>query len=436
MIALTEKEKKAWDEQGWTSEGVAHVSVKDFADALGVPIGRAAAIKASCVAGAPTADEVERALGGDVEVRSQLNGRLRGLPWVVMRSGRPDLVETRALVKDLKERPARRSTWKGLLVVAVDNIAQAASKLPRCPITGNVLDDFDGKLLDGATGADWGPTWLERGNGRVLWVALVPTSALPAYALTDPARAAFELAGKEVPVQWQRVQVLAEQASSVEKAQAEERLFKAPEVVACAPASGDSSLITPQSGKALYIGYSPDDHRAAKMLQTHLSPVICGGTLYLVDDIDRADVVAILISPSLFADESGYEMVAAASRRRAAGLSVVIPVIVRTVAQLPIQLSGLRPLPSDGKPADGDADWAEVAAGLRAVAATQVSRPSLNRIDLRRHLERMNDSDFMAFCLDNFRTVFQRFGGGMDKTSKITLLLQLVDPSQIAAALS
>lgn len=223
---LSDKEKEAWEKQGWTPEGAAHVSPKDLAESLGVPIGRAASIIARCKSGAPAADEVERALAGDAEARAAVSLQVRGLPWVALRNGKPDLAETRALVKDLKERPAQRATWKGLLVVQASAITSSASKLPRCQITGNVLDDYDGKLIDGVTGADWAPVWTERGNGRILWLAHGPRSLVPPYAESDPARAARELAEPEVPVQWRRLEASFVQASATEKAMAVERLYR------------------------------------------------------------------------------------------------------------------------------------------------------------------------------------------------------------------
>ena len=113
MLDLNEKEKEAWEKQGWTPEGAAHVGAKDLGEALGIPIGRAATIIAECKGGGAKADEVERALAGDSDARAAVSRIVRGMPWVVLRNGQPDLAETRALVKDLKERPAQRSTWKG-----------------------------------------------------------------------------------------------------------------------------------------------------------------------------------------------------------------------------------------------------------------------------------------------------------------------------------
>lgn len=309
MLELNEKEKEAWDKQGWTPEGAAHVGAKDLGEALGIPIGRAATIIAECKGGGAKADEVERALAGDSDARAAVSRIVRGMPWVVLRNGQPDLAETRALVKDLKERPAQRSTWKGLLVVQPAAISSSTAKLPRCQITGNVLDDYDGKLVDGVTGADWSGIWVERGNSRILWLAHGPRSLIPAYAVSDPARAAKELAEPEVPMQWRRLEASFAQASPVEKAAAAERLFIDPAAEAFAQPAGDNS-------------------------------------------------------------------------------------------------------------------------SLLSAPVAELDRPAL-----RKRLDRVPDSDLVALCLDYFPDVFREFSAGMLKTQKITLLLQMVDPGRVAAAL-
>ena len=57
---------------------------------------------------------------------------------------------------------------------------------------------------------------------------------------------------------------------------------------------------------------------------------------------------------------------------------------------------------------------------------------------LRKHLGEVLrvDSDFDAFCHDCFPAVFRRYSSGMDRTTKTTLLLQVVGrPKQIEVAL-
>lgn len=42
-----------------------------------------------------------------------------------------------------------------------------------------------------------------------------------------------------------------------------------------------------------------------------------------------------------------------------------------------------------------------------------------------------SDSDLNAFCLDYFPAIYRQFAGGMDRTSKYTLLLERADASEI-----
>lgn len=46
-----------------------------------------------------------------------------------------------------------------------------------------------------------------------------------------------------------------------------------------------------------------------------------------------------------------------------------------------------------------------------------------------------SDSDLNAFCLDYFPAIYRQFAGGMDRTSKYTLLLDKADASEILAYL-
>jgi hypothetical protein len=435
MLELNEKEKEAWDKQGWTPEGAAHVGAKDLGEALGIPIGRAATIIAECKGGGAKADEVERALAGDSDARAAVSRIVRGMPWVVLRNGQPDLAETRALVKDLKERPAQRSTWKGLLVVQPAAISSSTAKLPRCQITGNVLDDYDGKLVDGVTGADWSGIWVERGNSRILWLAHGPRSLIPAYAVSDPARAAKELAEPEVPMQWRRLEASFAQASPVEKAAAAERLFIEPAAEAFAQPAGDNpSSVSAQlagRGLALCVLYTPSDHHFFETLRTHITPLLRQGAYHLVEEVAQAKVVALLVSPAMIADNLTYQLSERAANQPGCRL---IPILVRAVGGMPPHLAPKRPLPFSGKVASGDAEWADVAAGLRQVADQMPV--VMDRPTLRKRLDRVPDSDLVALCIDYFPEVSREFSSGMLKTDKISLLLQMIDPGKIAAALS
>lgn len=227
-MTFTEDEQKKWNEGGWTKEGAAHMNARDLADALGIQLGRAATIIAWCKTPAASEDKLEAALAGDKNEQRLITRKANGFPWLALRNGKPDLTETRLLIEEQSRRPAQRSTFHGLIIISVDDLAMASDKLPRCPLTQHVLDDFTGKLLDGNTGADWAPVWPERGNGRALWLvcARLKNQALfPGYAMTDPQRVASELAQPELPVQWRRIEALWQSASPTEKAAAAEGLF-------------------------------------------------------------------------------------------------------------------------------------------------------------------------------------------------------------------
>lgn len=61
--------------------------------------------------------------------------------------------------------------------------------------------------------------------------------------------------------------------------------------------------------------------------------------------------------------------------------------------------------------------------------------PSASRTaELRRLLDKSlrTDADFMAFCLDYFPSVHRRFAAGMDRMQKENLLLDLIDPDELA----
>ena len=62
--------------------------------------------------------------------------------------------------------------------------------------------------------------------------------------------------------------------------------------------------------------------------------------------------------------------------------------------------------------------------------------PDLTPREVRRQLDEVlrTDADLDAFCLDHFPAVHRRFGAGMERTAKVTLLLQLVPGLDLIAA--
>lgn len=59
--------------------------------------------------------------------------------------------------------------------------------------------------------------------------------------------------------------------------------------------------------------------------------------------------------------------------------------------------------------------------------------PPIKPRNLRNLLDALlrSDSDLNAFCLDYFPAIYRQFAGGMDRTSKYTLLLDRADASEI-----
>ncbi len=78
------------------------------------------------------------------------------------------------------------------------------------------------------------------------------------------------------------------------------------------------------------------------------------------------------------------------------------------------------------------------AAQEHRAGSTREPFDSADRAAVRRELGRRLrlDTDFMAFCLDNFPGTYRRFSGGMDRITKESLLLQNEDLAAISAALS
>jgi hypothetical protein len=151
---------------------------------------------------------------------------------------------------------------------------------------------------------------------------------------------------------------------------------------------------------ALCVLYTPSDHHFFETLRTHITPLLRQGAYHLVEEVAQAKVVALLVSPAMIADNLTYQLSERAANQPGCRL---IPILVRAVGGMPPHLAPKRPLPFSGKVASGDAEWADVAAGLRQVADQMpvvMDRPAL-----RRRLEQVRDSDLVASIRDNFPEV-------------------------------
>lgn len=439
---LTEQEQAKWTEDGWTPQAAAISDPQTLAASLGIKIGRALTLIAEYKAQAHNGevaggDVVERALAGDVKAQREVNRTANGYSWVALRNGKPDLSESRKLVKELSERPARRSRFHGLLVIDISELSKAAEKLPREPLSQHILDDYDNKMIDGDTGADWAPLWPERGNSRVLWL-IHGRHLLPGWAMTDPVRVIRELSEKTVPTHWERLEVAWNRASAVERAQAEEALFSEPEAVHAEPTLGKQPphTVANQGGGPLifFLGHTRDRKHVEDLL-THCCalPARLAASLqvppgtnslrWIADHMNVAELVVVVLSADALADGDFTDL---ANMAINAGKRV-IPYIARPCLYPP-QFARLTP--AGGVP--GNAYRA--AADLRGLLGSETVNPKARK--LRDRLENMQDSELDAFCLDNYRDVLRQFSNGMTKTAKVSLLLSYKDRGDVERVLN
>lgn len=182
--------------------------------------------------------------------------------------------------------------------------------------------------------------------------------------------------------------------------------------------------------------------------------------------LEAADIILLLVSPSFMASSYIQDVeLKRAMERHQEKTARIIPVIARPTELKYAEFKVLQYLPRDGKPvtrwADRDEAWLDVARGIRRVVETlfQNPKPSAPPFEaaygeksaaasvrttsiptmasLRQLLGQVFrlDSDLEAFCLDYFPDVLGRFTGGMDRTRKVTILLQLADRQKIVEAL-
>ncbi len=448
---LSDSEQEKWNEEGWTPEAVGQVGADILAASLGIKIGRAAAIKAECAKKDESETNIlEKALAGDVAAQREISHKTHGLPWVALRGGKPALKEIRALIDDLHKYRTRRATFYGLAVIDISDIAKSKDRLPRCQITGHALDDYDGKLEDGETGADYAKIWIEpRGNGRVLWIANRP-DLLPGYAKDDPSRVVSELSNENVPTPYKRLEAAWLSASPVQKAQAEEALFNNPVAVSAMPAGETIEALPmptmqPPAGEKplLFILNHPDDSRFALELKKHCIPptfparILTLGDIppgerkeaWLYERLSEAVAVVVVVSADLFADSRLMQWVESCIAAR----KTTIPYVARSAAWKTSILGSKQPL------ADGKVNEPFLAAqGLRMFFERTAPRQQApTRSELRGELNaRLKTSaDLDVFCSDNFPSVYSRFAAGMDRVERTTLLLDIASPEAVRAAL-
>lgn len=216
--------------------------------------------------------------------------------------------------------------------------------------------------------------------------------------------------------------------------------------------------------------YSPEDEKHCKTLDMHLhtarkmghvtrvyDPVERGDALteVLEQRFEAAQILLVLVTVRLFADEDSDARVERALARAAERQARVIPILVDSVDLGSTPLARLAPLPRSGKPISGaanaDAEWAEIAKEIRLIAermaksgaeggfALRPAEPksSSESAALRKLINELilSDSDLEAFCMDHFPQVQQRFANGMDRVQKVNILLTYGTPERIRTAL-
>ena len=125
--------------------------------------------------------------------------------------------------------------------------------------------------------------------------------------------------------------------------------------------------------KNLCIVAAPEDEKSVKLLKRHLIMMIRNGLFSIVEEVGDAQVVVIMMSNDMLADDRAYTMSEQAKRKRATGACHVVPILVESMAEVPDHLVMVQFLPRSGAVALGDKVWAEIAGELRALAMRDVS---------------------------------------------------------------
>lgn len=223
----------------------------------------------------------------------------------------------------------------------------------------------------------------------------------------------------------------------------------------------------------LFFSYSHKDEDLRDELEAHLSLLERQGVIESWHDrrvapgqerageIDRsleaAGIILLLVSPDFVASDYCYAReMTRALERNAAGQATVIPVILRPTDWHGAPFGGLQALPRDGRPVtlwpERDEAWLDVVRGIRmvtermgAVGIPQVTSPPAppssspplqqgqgmkprdpTTSSLRKLINEAlpGDPDLTAFCTNHYRSVLNRFTIGMDRVTKVNLLLQ------------
>lgn len=205
----------------------------------------------------------------------------------------------------------------------------------------------------------------------------------------------------------------------------------------------------------LFFSYSHKDEALRDQLEVHLAMLKRQGIIStwhdrrlvagedvdkaISDELERADIVLLLVSPDFLASEYcyGVEMTRAIERHKE-GSARVIPVILRPCEWRETPFGGLLATPTDGKPltkyADRDEAFLEVAKAIRAAAGKKAepiersimaepekplspssSEPRSSNLRVRKDFTERDKDQFLD---DTFEYIARFFEGSLDELKK------------------
>ena len=153
-------------------------------------------------------------------------------------------------------------------------------------------------------------------------------------------------------------------------------------------------------GISIFISYSHRDEKFREELVSHLASLQRAGIVrawhdrclqagetwaeQIDENIERADVILLLISSDFLASEYCYEReLDRALERHRQGLATVIPVVIRSVVWEHLPIHALQALPRDARPVEEwkyrDRAWADVVRGILEASQGEFGRADQGR---------------------------------------------------------
>lgn len=229
------------------------------------------------------------------------------------------------------------------------------------------------------------------------------------------------------------------------------------------------------------IDHAAADDRHCETLCTHLGPIAAqrGISLWSALDvppggdveaaraaqIDRANVVLLLVSPDYLAEVSARaDFLDGLLAQQREGQLHAVPILVRSSVWNTLPLGRLKPLPTDGRAVvshrTADEGWTEVMAGLTQLLSTLSTSsgpmknpdprretptttptgspmPAPTRGALRQLLLKVaiNDTDLRMLCIDHLPDLMRHFSAGMSYDAMINTVIERVEPEPLLQAI-